>query len=193
MPPLTASQRSILTDLVAINYINPAFPLSFTSASALREYYAPWLSPRQIMASLQRVPAYAMKTVKRKRRTHYNPTLVWSAGKHFQGDLIDLSMLAAANRGVHFLLVILDGFTRAAAVMPLRTKRAEETATAFDDWIQNGLLPSLGLPPARQTRSGGSEGHLARAREMLGGAIFHCDRGLEFVGAPFKRVLEKYG
>ena len=189
-------KKEALLNVAAINYVNPSFPLAFTSASALIDFYRPWLTARELTASLQRVPAYAMKSVRRRRQTLYNPTLVWQAHRHFQGDLIDLGMLASANRNVHYLLVIIDGFTREAAALPLRTKKSEEVAHALEHWLQEELLPKLGVATRRATRGSSSSsrrGTESRAKKPLQGVLWHCDRGLEFLGRPFRQVLSAYG
>ena len=192
---MKAAVKADLLNVAAINYVNPSFPLAFTSVSALKAFYSPWLTEKELSESLQRVPAYAMKSVRRRRQTLYNPTLVWEAHRHFQGDLIDLSMLASSNRNVHFLLVILDGFTREAAALPLRTKRAEEVALALRHWLEEDLLPKLGVPTRRVTRGGGrgQQSEAVKNNNPLQGAIWHCDRGSEFLGRPFRQVLDAFG
>ena len=186
-----------LQDIAALNYVNPSFSLSFTSPELIHDYYRPYLNLDQVRESLLRVPAYTMKTsgVRRKLK-HFNPTFVWEPLIRFQADLIDVSMLSAENRGVKFLLIVLDGFSRYAVVIPLRSKKGEEVAREFEtQFVKEYLLPALGLGSStRSSRSGdgGRANWIKANRGKLERIQLRLDRGSEFISAYFTEMLAKY-
>ena len=67
----------------------------------------------------------------------YNPYYVRDRREQVQGDLIDIAQLARKNRGVRFLLLLIDIFTKRIWVYPLKNKSAESTSTAMREWLDN--------------------------------------------------------
>jgi hypothetical protein len=49
----------------------------------------------------------------------------------FSADLVDYSMLSKTNKGVHFLLTVIDIYSRYAWVVPLKNKTGSEVLEAF--------------------------------------------------------------
>ena len=50
----------------------------------------------------------------------------------FSADLVDYSMLSKTNKGVHFLLTVIDIYSRYAWVVPLKNKSGIEVFEAFE-------------------------------------------------------------
>jgi transposase InsO family protein len=62
---------------------------------------------------------------KRRKVRSYYKNYLWSA------DLADVSQFSRSNSGVHFLLVVVDVWTKFLYVEPLKSKHAEDVAEAF--------------------------------------------------------------
>ena len=79
------------------------------------------------------------------------------------GDLMFMQKYSRENNGYKYILIILDVFSRYAWARPLKEKTAPTTARAFQDIIQSSHPEKL-----------------------------WCDRGTEFTGAAFKRLLRQH-
>lgn len=84
----------------------------------------------------------------------------------YQTDLMDVSKWAKRNKGIHWLLNVIDIQSRKAWSLPIKSKTAAETARA--------ILPILGLTVDKDHRS------------------IIVDKGNEFEGA-FRKQAEKLG
>ena len=58
-----------------------------------------------------------------------------------QTDLADVALIPNQNNDYRFILTVIDIFSRYASATPLKTKRGEEVATAFEDISKNGRIP----------------------------------------------------
>jgi hypothetical protein len=58
-------------------------------------------------------------------------------------DLADMANVAKENKGVRFLLVMIDIFSRFLWVRPLQSKKGEEVAKAIRDIFQEGRQPTM--------------------------------------------------
>lgn len=86
--------------------------------------------------------------------------------KQWQADLIDFNAYKKANFGYRYILVVIDVFSRKAWIKEMKKKTAHSTVEAF-----HYILKNLAV---------------GRRPEKL-----QTDDGTEFIGAPFKRYLEK--
>ena len=87
-----------------------------------------------------------------------HPNALWHA------DLVDLSKYSALNNNVHFLLTIVDSFSKYAWVLPLKNKTDVAVADAFEEIFETQH------PKALQT-----------------------DNGAEFVNRKLDLLTQKYG
>lgn len=130
-------------------------PLKLSKASGLSiSTVKNWLSSQD---------AYTLnRNVKRKfpRMT----TLSHGIDDRWQGDLMDVSKYARQNKGVKFILVCIDIFSRFAFAEPLKSKGATDVASAFEKiFLRSGRYPHFSLT---------------------------TDQGKEFRNHQVKRVLE---
>jgi transposase InsO family protein len=106
-------------------------------------------------------------SVHRKPKSNFDTEKVIYDGidTEWQTDLIDISNISKFNKNKKFLLVIIDCFSRYAWVKPLKSKRASETAAAFENVIEES----------------------GRHCDVL-----RSDAGPEYRGKDFQKMLEKH-
>jgi hypothetical protein len=105
-----------------------------------------------------------------------NRMLAGGIGTAFQADLADVQSLAnkRGNRGVNFLLCVIDIFTKVAWVRPLKHKTAIEVRNALElIWTDRNL------PPQTPTKDG--------ARITMA-----TDKGKEFLNAPVQKWFREH-
>lgn len=74
-----------------------------------------------IKAFLKHQEVYQQMTG-RKRKINYRPVQVYSSDDEWQADLIDLSKFSQWNKGMKYLLCVIDDFSRKAWVVPMKQK-----------------------------------------------------------------------
>ena len=119
-------------------YYNPKSPAGFSSVAKLAK--ASGYSKAKVKAWLKAQPTY---TLHRQARKRY-PTqkyIVHTVDEQWQADLADVTLLARENNGYRFILTVIDIFSRYAWARPLKSKRGEEVAAAFQDIFQEGRVP----------------------------------------------------
>ena len=127
-----------MSEILKSIYYDPKHSAGFASVKKLAD--ASRLSEKEVKEWLKAQPTYTLHTSARK---HY-PTrhyIVHDVDDQWQADLADVALLAKRNKGYHFLLTVIDLFSRYAWVRPLKTKRGEEVATAFKDIFHEGRIP----------------------------------------------------
>jgi len=83
----------------------------------------------------------------------------WSA------DVIDLSAYAKVNKNHHFILVVIDNFSKYAWATPTKTKSGRDVTAAMRTVLEQGRQPRR----------------------------LHVDRGKEFYNSSFKNLMDEYG
>ena len=83
----------------------------------------------------------------------------WSA------DLIDMSAYAKVNKNHHFILTVIDNFSKYAWAIPTKTKSGRDVTAAMRTVLEQGRQPRR----------------------------LHVDRGKEFYNSSFKNLMDEYG
>ena len=117
-----------------------------------------WLSAQDSYTLFRRV-------VRKGGRGRENRVEAAGAREQYQVDLAEVSQYSRMNKGVNFLLVCIDVFSKMAYVRPQKTKTCAETSRAMLE-----ILKEAGVP-----------------RRIC------SDMGKEFIGRPFKQLLKRYG
>lgn len=89
-------------------------------------------------------------------------------GESLQADLVSLMAFSDVNRGYKYLLTCIDIFSKYAFAIPLKTKKGEECAKAFESILKSYKY--------------------SRFVKNL-----QVDRGGEFYCLSFKKLMDKYG
>jgi len=142
-------------------YYDPTHPAGFgslqdlTAASGLpRKFVREWLSGQNTYT------LHRPSRIKFPRRR----TIVSGIEDTFQADLVSVQNIARYNKGINFLLVVLNAFSRFAYVFPLKNKEGRTVANALEQLFR--------------------EGH--RPRKL------HTDLGTEFYNIHVRKVLKKF-
>lgn len=83
----------------------------------------------------------------------------------WEADLVQMSAYAKDNQGHHFLLTVIDAFSKFAWAVPLKKKSARDVTAAMRTVLEGGRQPQR----------------------------LHVDRGTEFYNTSFKALMEEYG
>ena len=127
-----------MNDLLKTIYYDFKSSAGFASVKKLAE--ASGISEKQVKEWLKSQPTYTLHKTARK----YYPTrqyVVHDIDEQWQADLADVSLLAKRNKGYHFILTVIDLFSRYAWARPLKTKGGKEVASAFKSIFNEGRIP----------------------------------------------------
>merc|ERR1712130_583821 len=102
----------------------------------------------QITRVVSNISSY--QSTKDKRPKHYNSIRASFPGDVLQADLMDVSSSATANKGTHFLLTMIDVYSRYAFATPLKNKNQNTVKIAL-----SSLLRSLPFTPVNLTTDDG--------------------------------------
>ena len=113
---------------------------------------------------LERDLAYTLHKP-RRRRFPTLPVIVGGLDDQWVADLVEVQPLAKYNRGIRYLLTVLDVLSKYAWVKPLKAKIGVALVQAFDKILKQGRQPNR----------------------------LQTDRGKEFYNRTFQRWLEDQG
>ena len=124
-------------------YYDVKHPASFSSPTKLYRAAAAegmYYSYQQIKHWLSKQEPYTLhKPVNRKFPR--NKVVVSGIGDQWDADLIDFSRVSKNNKGVGYILVIIDIFSRFLWLRPLKTKTGLNAAKAFEKVFLEGRRP----------------------------------------------------
>jgi hypothetical protein len=121
------------------NFKTPGHPLAFSTSSRIKKFY-PNFSKSKINNELEKLNAYTRHRQK-KKPSYFNPFFMYKKRQQIQADLIDMQKLSAWNNGVKYILVMIDCFTKKAAVAGLKNKTMDTTLNAVDHILTSTLSP----------------------------------------------------
>ena len=98
------------------------------------------------------------KNFRKRRVTSFGIDKIWAA------DLVEMQKFSKWNKGIKYLLMVIDVFSKYGWINPLKDKKTESVSTAFDKIFEKNK----------------------RKREML-----WTDKLTEFVSKHFKDFLKK--
>ena len=129
---------------------------------------------RQVLAALREYPSVVLHQPRPQKRTHLDRVVVSAPGYQWQADLADMQGQLHSNRLGHkhmrYILTVVDCFSRYAWAEAVERKDPTTVAAAFDLILERAKRERRGPPHKLQT-----------------------DRGTEFMGKPFQRMLRKWG
>ena len=119
-------------------YYDPKHSAGFSSITKLSA--ASGIKPSKVKEWLKSQSTYTLHKGARKKY----PTrkyIVHNIDEEWQADLADMSLIARENEGNHFILTVIDMFSRYAWARPLRDKTAKGVVTAFNSIFREGRIP----------------------------------------------------
>ena len=114
---------------------------------------------------LERDLAYTLHKPRRRRRFPTVPVIVGGLDDQWVTDLVEVQPLAKYNRGIRYLLTVLDVLSKYAWVQPLKDKTGVALVHAFDKILKGRRHPNR----------------------------LQTDRGKEFYNRNFQRWLDEQG
>lgn len=147
---MTSEQQQQLDKILSDVYYKPNSAVAFAGVKAVYDF----LKKEGHKFSLKLVREWVQNQDVFQR--HKQPlttfprrhTYVFSLKQLGQMDLIDMSSLARWNANIHFLLILINAFSKKVFVRPLRNKSAVEVAKKLDD-----ILSGLGDKPFKSIQS----------------------------------------
>lgn len=143
-------------------YTQPGHSAAFSGRTQLSRHF-PNENAKQFLSS---VDSYTRHRQAKKPRFR-NPVYVYDTREIIQVDLADVRSLAQWNENKHYLLLVLDTFSRKAWVRPLPNKSAPVVSLAMKD-----ILDNMGDRKVKRLLS---------------------DSGKEFTANSFQLLLKSYG
>lgn len=160
------SKDKKVDELLSRTYYDESVPGSYGGASALGRRVKGRVSGQRVRDWLTTQETYNLHKTPR-RRFPRRKTIVSGPSDQWQADLIDVSRLKKHNRGMTFILTMIDVFSKIAFAVPLKNKTAGAVSKALADVLRK---KGVKAPSALQT-----------------------DKGREFLNRSVKNVLEKKG
>lgn len=117
-------------------YTSPANPAAFSGLTGFTKNNKKLNNISQI----KNLEAYSLHKYRRKKFQR-RKTIASEIDEFWQVDLIDLSKLAWHNKGLKFLLCIIDVLSRYAWVVPLSNKKADSCRDAFKKIFESKRIP----------------------------------------------------
>jgi len=143
-------------------YHDPRAPGSLGGVSRFAQAHQIPLKKAQRV--LERDWAYTLHKP-RRRRFPTLPVIVGGLDDQWVADLVDVEPLAKYNRGIRYLLTVLDVLSKYAWVQPLKAKTGVALVQAFDKILKQGRQPNR----------------------------LQTDRGTKFYNQTFQRWLKDQG
>ncbi len=138
MIPLTANEEHYLQGI----YFDPAHPASYQGPECLYTFVKNdgqfSITLEQIKKWLQEQDAYSVNCNVLCNFQH-NRVIVTGINDQWEADLADMQDYADDNDNVHYLLIVIDVFSRYAWVEPLQSKVAIDITSAFDKILKGSL------------------------------------------------------
>lgn len=160
---MTSNKEKEEAALLQEVYFNAGHPAGFGSVEKLMK--ATGISRKKVLAWLRKQRTY---TTHRPARVHY-PTRAYvtrGLNHQFQADLVEMRPYAGENQGYHYLLTVIDMFSRYAMVRPLKRKTPAEVI---------GALKSIFREEKRKPR------------------YLQTDEGMEFESRAVRAYLQSVG
>ena len=122
-------------------YYDPQSAVAFGGVSKLlKEARKKNISPAQVKRWLKKQLSYTLhKGLKRKFKK--NRVIVNGMDEQWQADLVDMQSFARDNKGIKFLLTVIDVLSKRAWAVPLKNKTGAEIIKAFEKIFKEGRTP----------------------------------------------------
>lgn len=117
-----------------MNYSNPNHPTAFGSIKEVFNFYKPHLGIEEVKRILAGVPAYTSRRQQRKVKL-FAPTFAFFPRYLWQIDLVDVSYISSQNRGIKYLLTVIDCASRYLFIVELKNKRGKYVADRFREFL----------------------------------------------------------
>ena len=108
------------------------------------------ISRQEVYLFIQQTETYQVSSKTHNMEKVTNPLQTSGPMEHLQMDLVDYSRFERQNHGFHYLLVVIDCFSKFVWAYPLKNKKAESVLACL-----RGLFFCEGIPRILQSDNGG--------------------------------------
>jgi len=126
-------------------YFRPSNAGSFSGPDKLYRYVKKegryTISMSKIRQWLQEQETYSLQRPL-KRRFKRNRVITLGIDDQWDADLMDMTKFSKANDGYAYVLVVIDIFSKLLWMRPLKNKKGESVAKAFEDVLRDGRQPT---------------------------------------------------
>jgi len=124
-------------DEILQRYVTPGDPIAFSHPKTVFEAYNGDIPMKRINNILRRIRSATLHKEfhEGKRNISYSRFKRYQ----FQADLCFIKDLSRQNRGIKYLLTVIDCFTRYAFVRPLKNKKGDAVLSAFKDILVEAI------------------------------------------------------
>ncbi len=140
-------------------YSTPGHPVAFSAPHTVAKFFN--ISQSLAKKILEHDEGYTIHR-EYKQPKFYNPFYVHGRREQVQGDLIDVSRIAASNNSIKFLLLLIDVFSKKIWVYPLKNKSATSMERVIRSWLE-----SIDVKPVRLATDRGLEFRNQRLQNIL--------------------------
>ena len=128
-------KRKTIKPTAAASYEDPAAPGALGGVARFARAHG-W-SLKKARTLLEKNLAYTLHKPLR-RRFMTLPVLVFNRDQQWVADLVEMQRVARHNRGMRYLLTVVDVLSKYAWVRPLKNKTGAEVVRAFRSIIKDG-------------------------------------------------------
>ena len=125
------------------SYLTPGHATYMTSPQFTYKYYDKKIPLEKIKKILHSIETYTLYK-QRHKKINRNPTYLYETRKLVEVDLIEMGRFYRVNKGVKFLLMAIDAYSRKLWVAPIKSKSATEFLRGFKE-----VLEQMGTKPKR--------------------------------------------
>jgi len=120
-------------------YRDPSKP---GSLGGVERFAKTWkISNKRAQNLLRKDLAYTLHRPRRRKGFPTLPIKVMSRDEQWQADLIETQNIAKENKGIRYLLTVIDILSKYAWVQPLKDKKGPTVVKAFDQILKEGRQP----------------------------------------------------
>ena len=124
-----------LEDRLLKIYNQPGHPLAYSNPQRFYKFFNGKIPLKKIEGILRKSQARSLHYKPNKPRI-FNPFYVVRLRDQIQCDLIDVSQLSAANKGVNYLFCGIDVFSKMLWCYPLKRKDSDSMLEIFESWFE---------------------------------------------------------
>ena len=132
------------------NYHDPEAPGSLGGVSCFAR--AQHLPVGKVRETVERDLGYSLHKP-RRRRFPTLPVLVFNIDQQWVADLVEVQNISKYNKGMRYLLMVIDAFSKYAWVEPIKTKTGKAVTEAFEKILKR----SQGRQPQNLQTDDGKE------------------------------------
>jgi len=141
------------------SYLTPGHPTAFSGINNVATFHK--ISTKKARALLDTLDTYQTHREYHKPQ-NYNPYYIRNRRSLTQADLIDVRCWKRSNKGISYLLLIIDVFSRFIWLYPLKDKTGLTVAEKMKEWLKE-----CGTPPKKLQTDGGLEFFNKHVKKIL--------------------------